>query len=71
MSLSIRLDSKTEKKLENLAKKTGRTKSWYIRQAVEDYLDEWEDYHIAMSRLEQEKGEIDLAEVRKKLGLAS
>lgn len=70
MALSIRLDPKTEKKLERMAKKTGRTKSWYIRQAIEKYLEEWEDYHIAFSRLEKEKGEINIAEVRKKLGLA-
>ncbi len=70
MPLSIRLDPKTEKKLEKLAKKTGRTKSWYIRHAIDGYIEEWEDYHIAISRLESEKGEIDISDVRKRLGLA-
>ena len=69
MALSIRLDSKTEKKLENLAKKTSRTKSFYIRQAIDQYLEEWEDYQIALSRLEKEYGELDISEVRKQLGL--
>jgi len=70
MPISIRLDTKTEKKLEKLAKKTGRTKSWYIRHAIDDYLEEWEDYHIALSRLEGEKGELDISKVKKRLGLA-
>ncbi len=70
MPISVRLDTKTEKKLEKLAKKTGRTKSWYIRHAIDDYLEEWEDYHIALSRLESEKGELDISKVKKRLGLA-
>ncbi len=70
MPISIRLNPGTEKKLEKLAKKTGRTKSWYIRNAIEDYLREWEDYYIALSRLESETGEMDISEVRKRLGLA-
>lgn len=69
MATSIRLDVKTERRLEDLARRTGRTKAWYIRRAIEEYLDEWEDYHIALSRLEQEKGELDIAEVRRRLGL--
>ncbi|MCH8157477.1 MAG: ribbon-helix-helix protein, CopG family [Nitrospinae bacterium] len=69
MTLSVRLNQKTEHKLENLSKQTGRTKSWYIRHALEQYLDEWEDYQIALTRLENETGEIGIAEVRKRLGL--
>ncbi len=70
MPISIRLKPGIEKRLEKLAKKTGRTKSWYIRNAIEDYLQEWEDYYIALSRLENETGEMDVSEVRKRLGLA-
>jgi len=70
MSISVRLDQETEQRLEALAKTTGRTKTWFIRRAINDYLEEWEDYHIALSRLEQEKEEIDIAEVRRRLGLA-
>jgi RHH-type rel operon transcriptional repressor/antitoxin RelB len=70
VAISIRLDEKTERRLERLAKATGRTKTWFVRQAVNEYLEEWEDYHIAMSRLEHEKEEIDIEEVRRRLGLA-
>lgn len=69
MPISIRLDPETEKKLEKLSKKTGRTKTWYIRHAIDEYIEEWEDYHIAISRLEKEKGELDISEIRKRLGL--
>ena len=71
MTLSIRLGPETEKKLEQLARETGRTKTWYIRRAIDEYLQDWEDYHIAISRLEKEKGEVDISTARKKLGLAS
>jgi RHH-type rel operon transcriptional repressor/antitoxin RelB len=55
MALSGRLELETEKKLERLAKKTGRTKTWCLRQAVKEYMAEWDDYHIAVSRLREGK----------------
>ena len=69
MTTTIRLDPKTERRLAALSKSTVRTKSWYLREAIQDYLDEWEDYHIALGRLEKEKGEIDIKDVRRRLGL--
>lgn len=38
MTMSIRFDPETEKQLTNLAESTGRTKSYYIKEAVGDYL---------------------------------
>lgn len=69
MPTSIRLDAETERRLAALSRRTGRTKAWYIRQAIVEYLDEWEDYHVALRRLEEEKGEVELSEVRRRLGL--
>ncbi len=69
MTTTIRLDPKTERRLTALSKSTGRTKSWYLRQAIHNYLGEWEDYHIALDRLEKEKEEIDIKDVRRRLGL--
>lgn len=71
MTTSLRLDPETEDRLERLARSTGRTKTWFIRRAIEEYLEEWEDYHIALSRLEQEKDEVDITDVRRRLGLES
>ena len=68
--LTIRLPRRMEERLARLAKKTGRPKSYYVRQALQDYLDEQEDYRIAVSRLEEDLPTIPLDEVAKKLGLA-
>ena len=50
--LSLRLDPETEKRLEKLASRTGRTKSYYAREALLAHLDEMEDRYIAIERLE-------------------
>ncbi|MCL2102847.1 MAG: DUF6290 family protein [Syntrophorhabdaceae bacterium] len=49
--LAIRLPKEIENRLENLAKTTGRTKTFYARQAILSYLDELEDIYIAEQRL--------------------
>ncbi len=69
MPTSVRLDDETERRLGELARRTGRTKTWYIREAIKEYLDEWDEYYLALSQLEEQKGEVDIAEVRRRLGL--
>ncbi|WP_035775809.1 TraY domain-containing protein [Arthrobacter sp. H5] len=51
--MNVRLDAETRQRLENLAKRTGRTKSFYAVEAIQQYLEEWEDYFIAKDALEQ------------------
>ncbi len=70
MPTSIRLDAETERRLGDIARLTGRTKAWHIRQAVKTFLEDWEDHVIALSRLETEQGEIDISEVRRRIDLA-
>ena len=53
MPIAVRLNPQLEERLERLAKRTGRSKSLYIRRALEEYLDEQEDYLIALQRLEE------------------
>jgi RHH-type transcriptional regulator, rel operon repressor / antitoxin RelB len=50
--LAIRLPEKIEKRLDRLAKRTGRTKTYYAREAILQHLDELEDIYIAERRLE-------------------
>ena len=45
--LSIRLDEDLDSRLERLARLTGRTKSFYLRQAVIDQIDDLEDVYLA------------------------
>ncbi|MCL2316604.1 MAG: DUF6290 family protein [Actinomycetia bacterium] len=41
--LSLRLPEETEARLDRLARRTGRTKSFYARAAIEEYLDDLEE----------------------------
>jgi RHH-type rel operon transcriptional repressor/antitoxin RelB len=69
--LAIRLPDEIEKRLEELAKKTGRTKSYYVRQAILEYLEDMEDYYLAEERLKSfnEANIIPLEEIMKRYGL--
>jgi RHH-type rel operon transcriptional repressor/antitoxin RelB len=70
--LAVRLDKELEDRLERLAAKTGRTKTFYAREAIEAHLDDLEDFFLAEERLRDFRSEdaIPLAEVEKRLGLA-
>jgi len=67
--LALRLPADLEKRLEELAKKTGRSKSYYARLAIEEFLQDQEDYLLAISRLEKELPGIPIEEVKRRLGL--
>ena len=56
-------------RLERLARRTGRSKSLYIRRAIEEYLDDQEDYLIAAQRLEESLPSIPLEKVLDELNL--
>jgi RHH-type transcriptional regulator, rel operon repressor / antitoxin RelB len=49
--LAIRLPDNIEKRLGRLAKHTGRTKTYYAREAILQYLDDLEDIYLAEKRL--------------------
>lgn len=49
--LAIRLPEKIEKRLDRLAKRTGRTKTYYAREAILKHLEDLEDIYIAEKRL--------------------
>jgi len=51
--LAIRIPEELEKRINQLAKKTGRTKSFYVREALQDSIDDLEDRYLALSRLEK------------------
>ena len=50
--LAIRLPEKIEKRLSRLAKRTGRTKTYYAREAILQHLDDLEDIYLAEKRME-------------------
>ncbi len=49
--LAIRLPADIESRLEALAQATGRTKTFYAREAILQYLDDLEDIYLAEQRL--------------------
>lgn len=48
--LAIRLPPEIEARLERLAKRTGRTKTYYAREALLEYIDDMEDLYLAEKR---------------------
>jgi RHH-type transcriptional regulator, rel operon repressor / antitoxin RelB len=50
--LAIRLPAEIEERLSSLAKRTGRTKTYYAREAILQYMDDLEDTYLAVERLE-------------------
>ena len=63
--LALRLPPEIEKRLEALAKKTGRSKSFYAREAIIDLLDDLEDVYLAERRLALGGERVSLAEVER------
>src|SRR5579863_3560281 len=51
--LAIRLPQSIEERLEKLARRTGRTKSFYAREAILEHLDDLEDMYLAEGALER------------------
>lgn len=60
---AVRLNKEIENRLAFLAKKTGRTKSFYIRQALEEHLEEMEDAYLAEERYRTRGKTISLDEL--------
>jgi len=72
--LAIRLPKEIEERLEALARATGRTKTFYARQAILEYLDDLEDWYLAEQRLTDiRRGKtqtVPLEDIMKRYGLA-
>ncbi len=71
--LAIRLPEEIESRLEALARLTGRTKTFYAREAILEHLDDLEDIYLAEKRLEDirtgREKTIPLEDVMKRHGL--
>jgi RHH-type rel operon transcriptional repressor/antitoxin RelB len=67
--LSIRLDPDIERRLSELAKRTGRTKTYYARELIEGNIEDLEDRYLAEARLEKRRSPLTSRRVRRELGL--
>jgi len=72
--LAIRLPPEIEKRLEALAAATGRTKTFYVREAILEHIGDLEDIYLAEQRLTDIRAgrtaTIALEDMMKKHGLA-
>ncbi len=73
LATSIRLSAETEERLRFLATQTGRSKAFYLRELIENGIDDLEDYYLASDVLERvRKGQERLhsaADVKAELAL--
>jgi RHH-type rel operon transcriptional repressor/antitoxin RelB len=71
--LAIRLPRSIERRLEKLARRTGRTKTYYVREAILEHLGDLEDLYLAEGALERihsgEEQAIPLKNVMKRHGV--
>lgn len=68
--LTVRLDEETYSRLNKLASKNRRTKSSYIKEMLEIFLEDYEDAYSALERLNQKNAKyLTTEEVEKELGL--
>jgi RHH-type transcriptional regulator, rel operon repressor / antitoxin RelB len=73
-AVSIRLPDDVSTRLEDLAKLTGRSKTFYMIEAIREHLDDIEDLYLAEQRLIENRAErsktYSLEEIEHSLGLA-
>ena len=71
--LALRLPPEIERRLDVLAKLTGRSKSYYAREAILQHLDDLEDVYLAEQRLTDLRAgrtdTVSLADLMKRYGL--
>jgi len=72
--LALRLPEDIERRLESLAKKSGRSKSFYAREAILEHLDDLEAAYLSDVVLERVNTGVEktytIEELEKELGLA-
>jgi len=68
--LSVRLDATMQSQLDDLAEATKRPKSFFVKEALKNYLDDMKDYYEAQKRSKDvDRNLISVEELEKSLGL--
>ena len=63
----VRLPPEIEQRLDALAKKTGRSKSYYAREAILRQIEDIEDYYLARRRLARGGSRVPLEALERQL----
>jgi RHH-type rel operon transcriptional repressor/antitoxin RelB len=70
--LALRLPPDIERRLDELARKTGRSKSFYAREAILEHLEELEDTYLAKEAFDEHYSSggrtLSMAEVLERYG---
>ena len=68
--LTVRLPKEMQERVERLAKATKRPKSFFVKEALNNYLDDMEDYYEVLKRVNDKDRElITLDELKEALEL--
>jgi len=67
--IAIRLPEEIDNRLTALAKRTGRTKTFYAREAILQHIEDLEDTYVALERLKNPGRTLSMEEAKKELGL--
>ena len=72
-AVSLRLPDDVSRRLQQLADRTGRSKTFYMLEAIQEHLDDLEDLYLAEQRLIDlhagKSGTVPLDEVMKRYGM--
>ncbi|MBA4364923.1 MAG: ribbon-helix-helix domain-containing protein [Caldisericia bacterium] len=60
--ISLRIEGDLRRRIDEVAHRTGRSKAWVIRKAVESYLEDIEDIEMSEQRLADPKDNVISAE---------
>lgn len=69
--LAIRISKDIENRLQQLADRTGRTKTYYAREAILRFIEDMEDEYVAVSRIENPTKRWSLEEIEQNIDLES
>lgn len=67
--LALRLPPDIEKRLDDLSRKTGRTKSFYAREAILEHLADLEDAYLAEQRMRDNPEFVEFEDVLRNLDI--
>ncbi len=65
--LALRLPEDIERRLDELARRTGRTKSFYAREAILRHIEDLEDAYLARDRLQRGGERVSLEALEREL----
>ena len=70
-TIAVSLQKELHQRLSSLATRTGRSKSFYVKQALVRYLEDMEDLYLAVDRIENPGERVSMEEAKRILDVES